>query len=155
MANEPVARKGDEGKAYWLLGGLYEVLVAGEETDGALTLMRITTPAGTASPPHTHPGAEMLYVLAGELVVHIEDEAVTAGPGASFSFPAGTREWFEATTTATVLAGYLPGGIDRFFAEVGVPAPTRDLPPAGEAPPDFGHIIAAAARYGMEIQPPA
>jgi quercetin dioxygenase-like cupin family protein len=155
MARDAIARKGDEGAAYWLLGGLYEVLAADNETDGAYTLMRITTPAGTGSPPHTHPGAEALYVVAGELTVHIEDDTVAAGPGASFYFPAGTREWFEATTTATVLATYLPGGIDRFFAEVGEPALTRGLPPVGEAPPDFERIVATAARYGMDIQPPA
>jgi hypothetical protein len=116
--------------------------------------MRITTPAGTGSPPHTHPGAETLYVLDGELTVHIGDDVIAAGPGASFYFPPGTREWFEASTTATVLATYTPGGIEKFFAEVGERALTRDLPPAGEAPPDFPRIVAVAAQHGMNIQPP-
>ena len=150
-----MARKGDDGAAYWLLGGLYEVLVAGEETGDELTIMRMTTPGGTGSPPHTHPGSEALYVVAGELAVHVGDETVSAGPGASFWFPAGTREWFDAVTTATVVATYLPGGIDKFFAEVGEPALTRGLPPADSAPPDFERILAAAARYGMEIEAPA
>jgi quercetin dioxygenase-like cupin family protein len=154
MADGVVARKSDEGDAYWFLGGLYEVLLAADDTDGAVTVMRMTAPAGTGSPPHTHPGAEALYVLEGDLDVHIGDETVAAGPGSRFYFPAGTREWFEARTRATVLVTYLPGGIDRFFAEVGEPAATRDLPEPSDTPPDFERLVAVAARHGMDIEPP-
>jgi quercetin dioxygenase-like cupin family protein len=151
---EAVARKSDDGSALWLLGGLYEILVSGEESGGQATVMRMTTPAGTGSPPHTHPGDESLYVLEGELEVHIGDEVVTAGPGAAFYFPAGTREWFEATTQATVLATYTPGGIDKFFTEVGEPALSRTIPPASDVPPDFEQIVRVAAQYGMNIEAP-
>lgn len=154
MSTTPVARKGDEGAAYWLLGGLYEVIVSGEETGGAMTVMRMTAPAGTGAPPHTHPGAEALYVLAGEITVHIGDDAVVAGPGSSFFFPAGTREFFEANTDATVLATYLPGGVDKFFAEVGEQALSRTIPPPSDEPPDFERIITVAAAYGMNIEAP-
>ncbi len=116
---DAIGRKDGEGRALWFLGGLYEILIAGEETDGRATVMRMTVPAGTGSPPHSHPGDETLYVLSGEIEVHIGDDVVAAGPGAVFHYPAGTREWFEATTEATVLVTYTPGGIDRFFAEVG------------------------------------
>lgn len=136
------------------MGGLYEVLVAGDETGGSMTVMRMTAPAGTGSPPHTHPGAELLYVLDGELNVHIGDDVVAAQPGAVFHFPAGTLEWFEATTQATVVVTYVPGGIDKFFAEAGEPASTRTLPPPSDEPPDFERIIRVAAQYGMTIAAP-
>lgn len=154
MARETVARKGDEGQAYWLLGGRYEVMVSGAETGGEVTIMRISTPAGTGSPPHTHPGAEALYVLEGELDVHIEGDTISAKAGSQFYFAPGTREWFEAVTDATVLATYMPGGIDAFFAEVGEPALAPGLPPASDTPPDFPRIIAVAAQHGMDIQAP-
>jgi quercetin dioxygenase-like cupin family protein len=153
--SELITRKPDESRALWMLGGLYEVLVAGEETDGALTLMRITAPAGSSSPPHTHPGGETLHVLGGEVDVHIGDDVVRAGPGATFHFPAGTREWFEAVTEATVLVTYTPGGIDRFFAEAGEPAASRSLPPPSDEPPDFERLARIAAQYGMDIEHPA
>ncbi|MDQ1445810.1 MAG: hypothetical protein QOI20_2274 [Acidimicrobiaceae bacterium] len=156
MALETVARKADETPAFWLLGGLYEVVLSGAESGGVATVMRITAPAGGGAPPHTHPGDEALYVVAGELIVHIGDEQVAAGPGASFFFPAGTREWWEAqTTTTTVLATYMPGGVDKFFAEVGELALTRDLPPEGGPPPDIARIVSVAAQYGMDIEAPA
>lgn len=154
MATKAVARKGDEGQALWLLGGLYEILVAGEETGDKVTVMRMTAPAGTGSPPHTHPGEESLYVLDGELNVHIGDEVVAAQPGALFHFPAGTHEWFQATTQATVLVTYTPGGIDRFFSEVGELASSRTLPPPSDEQPDFERIIQVAAQYGMNIEVP-
>jgi len=151
---EVVARKDDESRALWFLGGLYEILVSGDETDGKVTVMRMTAPAGTGSPPHTHPGEESLYVLAGELNVHIDDDVVSAKPGSSFYFPAGTREFFEAVTDATVLVTYTPGGVDKFFAELGEPAGSRTIPPPPDGPPDFEHIVQVAAKYGMDIIAP-
>jgi quercetin dioxygenase-like cupin family protein len=151
---DAIARKDDESRALWFLGGLYEILVSAEETGGKVTVMRMTAPAGTGSPPHTHPGEEALYVLEGELNVHIGDEVVSAKPGSSFYFPAGTREFFEAVTQATVLVTYTPGGVDQFFTEVGEPAGTRTLPPPSNEPPDFERIVRVAADHGMDIALP-
>ena len=151
---DAIARKSDESRALWFLGGLYEVLVAGEETGGKATVMRMTAPAGTGSPPQTHAGDELMYVLDGEVDVHIGDDVVSAGPGATFAFPAGTLEWFEARTQATVLVTYTPGGIDKFFAEVGEPAAARTLPPPSDAPPDFERIVGVAGNYGLTINTP-
>lgn len=151
---DAIARKDDEGRALWMLGGLYEILLSAEETGGKATVMRMTAPAGTGAPPHTHPGEETLYVLDGEVDIHIGDDVVAAAPGAIFHFPAGTKEWFEATSQATVLVTYTPGGIDRFFAEVGEPAASRTLPPSSDEPPDFERIIRVAAEYGMVIEAP-
>ena len=149
-----VARKDDESRALWFLGGLYEILVSSDETDGKVTVMRMSAPAGTGSPPHTHPGEESLYVLSGELNVHIGDDVVAAKPGSTFYFPAGTREFFEAVTDATVLVTYTPGGVDKFFAELAEPAGSRTIPPPPDGPPDFERIVRVAAQHGMDIQPP-
>jgi quercetin dioxygenase-like cupin family protein len=153
MANS-IARKADDSRALWFLGGLYEILVSGDETDGKQTVMRFTAAPGVGSPPHTHPGDETLYVLSGEIEVHIGDEVVTANAGAVFHYPAGTREFFVATTEATILAVYTPGGIDKFFAEVGEPAASRTLPPPSDTAPDFPHLVEVAARFGMNIEGP-
>lgn len=156
MAQTTVARKPGEGTAWWLLGGLYEVKVTGEETGGAMTVMEITVPAGMGPPPHTHDGSEVVYVLEGTVAYHIAGETVEGGPGAVFHLAPGTVEWFEPAGEAVrVLVVYAPGGVDRFFAEVGEPAAARTLPPPPATPPDLPRVAAAAARYGMRIQPPA
>ena len=152
---DAIARTAGESRALWFLGGLYEVLLSGEESGGAATVMRMSAPAGTGSPPHTHPGDESLYVVEGELDVHIGDEVVAAKAGDYFFFPAGTREWFEAKTTpATVLVTYLPGGIDKFFTELAEPAASRELPPPSDEPPDFERLVRVAAEHGMNIEAP-
>ncbi len=156
MAETTVARKPGEGKALWMLGGLYEVRVTSEETGGALTVMEMTMPAGMGPPPHTHPGGETVYVLEGNVSYHIGDETVEGGPGSVFYIAKDTLERFEPTGAGPtrVLVCYTPGGIEKFFEEVGEPAAARELPPAPTEPPDFERIASAAARYGMTIQPP-
>lgn len=156
MAARTVVRKRREGKALWMLGGLYEVKVSGEESGGAVTVMEMTLPPGMGPPPHTHPGVECVCVLEGSLVYDIAGEKFEGGPGTVFSIPAGTVENFEPTgdKPLRVLVVYTPGGIDRFFEEAGEPAPERVIPPAPSGPPDIERLSAIASRYGMEIQPP-
>ncbi|NUR87607.1 MAG: cupin domain-containing protein [Nonomuraea sp.] len=155
MADNVVARKQGEGDAYWLLGGLYEVLASGAETGGAMTVMQMTVPAGMGPPPHTHPGSETVYVLEGTLEYHIGDETVEGGPGSCFHVPAGTWENFEPTSAVRLLVTYLPGGIDEFFAEVGERASARVLPPSEDADAAVQRFLDAAPRYGMQMREPA
>jgi quercetin dioxygenase-like cupin family protein len=154
MADKTVVRNEGEGKAFWMLDSLYEVKVAGDETNGALTVMEMTMPPGMGPPPHTHPGGETVYVLEGRLRYHIGDETVEAGPGSFFYIPEGTWENFEPIDTARVLVIYTPGGIDKFFAEVGEPAQAHELPPPSESPPDIERIVAIGARHGLQMKPP-
>jgi quercetin dioxygenase-like cupin family protein len=155
VAGKTVARKSGESKAFWMLNSLYDVKVAGDETGGALTLMEMTIPKGWGPPPHTHPGAETVYVVEGSVLYHIGDETIEGGPGSAFHVPGGTLEWFEpASEVVRVLIAYTPGGIDQFFAEVGEPAQKRELPPLSQEPPDFERMAAIGAKHGMNIQPP-
>lgn len=155
MAGTVVARKADEGSAIWMLGGLYEVKVSGEETGGALTVMEMTLPAGMGPPPHTHPGGETVRVLEGTIRYHIEGEHIEGGPGSIFFIPAGTLENFEPLTASRILVVYTPGGIDRFFEEAGERAASRVVPEPPSGPPDLERLSVIAAKYGMKIQPPA
>ncbi|WP_084958814.1 cupin domain-containing protein [Thermoactinospora rubra] len=155
MADNVVVRKpGEAGDAYWVLGGLYEVLASGDETGGAMTVMQMTIPEGMGPPPHTHDGGETVYVLEGTVRYHIGDETVEAGPGSFFHIPKGTWENFEPAGTIRVLVVYTPGGLDKFFAEVGERAPARELPPPLETPPDLETMREVGTRYGLEMRLP-
>ena len=155
MGGKVVVRHQGEGDALWVLGGLYEVKVSSNETNDRFTVMEMTIPAGMGPPPHTHPGAEAVYVLDGTLRYHIGDETVEGGPGSFFYIPDGILERFEPEDTVRLLVIYAPGGaIDRFFSEVGEPAQMREVPPPSESPPDFERIIATSERYGMQMQAP-
>jgi quercetin dioxygenase-like cupin family protein len=156
MASESVVRNPGEGKAFWMLGGLYEVKAASDETGGAMTTMEMTLPGGMGPPPHTHPGTESVYVLEGNLRYHIAGETFEGGPGSFFHIPAGVVENFEPVSDCRVLVIYTPGGsIEQFFAEAGEPAERHEVPPAPTEPPDIERLAAIGKKYGMEIRPPA
>jgi len=153
QASDPrlVVRPAGEGDAYWMLGGLYEVLASSAETGGAATVMQMTMPAGMGPPPHRHAGLEILHVAEGTIRHHLGDEVVEAGPGTTFTIPAGTLEFFEPLTTARVIITYLPGGIEAFFAVAGERAERREIPPPPSSPPDVARLSALALQYGLEI----
>jgi quercetin dioxygenase-like cupin family protein len=151
-----VTRGGGESEAFWMLGGLYEVRVSGEETDDAVTVMEMTVPEGAGPPPHVHSGAEVAYVVEGNVRFHSEGGTFEAGPGSVVHFPAGTEETFEPVGgTVRLLLTYTPGGIDRFFKEAGEPAQRREVPPPMEGPPDFERLDAIARKHGLELRMPA
>jgi quercetin dioxygenase-like cupin family protein len=153
MADSVVRTRG-QGRAFWMLGGLYEVRVSSDESGGAVTTMEMLLPPGAGPPPHTHPGAETVYVLEGTITYHIGDEDFEGTPGSIFHIPAGTMECFEPTgdTNVRLLVSYMPGGIEQFFAEAGEEAPRMELPPPMTEPPDIATIAAIGAKYGMNIQ---
>ena len=155
MPDQTVVRQPDEGEAYWMLGGLYEVEVSSDETDGAMTIMHMTLSAGMGPPPHTHPGAETVYVIDGKLAYHIGDETYEGAPGSCFHIPGGIVENFEPLEQSRIVVIYTPGGIERFFAEAGEPAERRELPPPPEGPPDIDRLVQIGEKYGMSIRPPA
>jgi len=156
MADKTVVRKHGEGRALWLLGGLYEVKAAGNETGDAVTIMEMTIPPGMGPPPHTHPGGEAVYVLEGSCYYNIDGVKHEGGPGTLFYIPKDTVENFEPAgdKPLRVLVVYTPGGIDRFFEEAGEPAAERTIPPAPEGPPDVERLSSIGARYGMQIPAP-
>ncbi|MFI9236992.1 cupin domain-containing protein [Streptomyces sp. NPDC053079] len=153
MAKNAHVRHSGDGKAFWMLNGLYEVKASSDETNGAMTVMEMTIPEGSGPPPHTHPGTESVYVIEGTLRYHIGDETVEGGPGSFFHIPEGTLERFEPTSTVRLLVTYTPGDVDKFFAEAGEPAQRRELPPRSEAPPDVDRLIEIGKRHGIEMQP--
>ena len=148
------AGKKGEGKALWFLGGLYEIRLSSDDTGGATTIVEFTLPPGAGPPPHIHDQDEIAYVVEGKVRFHVNDDAIEAGPGAVFYMPRGTLEWWEPITDSRVLAVYSPGGIDKFFAEVGEPAPRREVPPPLTSPPDLAALAAVAAKYGLELKAP-
>ena len=150
-----VVREQGEGNATWMLGGRYEVKVAGDDTDGAVTVMVMGLAAGMGPPPHSHTGGESVYVLEGRINYNIGGETIEGGPGSFFHIPAGTVENFEPTEETRLLVTYTPGGIDKFFAEAGDPAEGPGLPPPPEGAPDVERIASIGAKYGVDIQAPA
>ncbi len=154
---ESLVRKQGESESVWFMGCVFDIRVTGQETNGKQTVVELTVgPRRLAAPPHTHNEEETVYVLDGTLRFHLGERTVDVGPGSVLYHPKGTWEWFENTTDkpARALIVYSPGGLDKFFKEVGEPAKKKELPPAPKGPPDLDRIAAAGAKYGLQIKPP-
>jgi len=154
MSDKPVVRRSGEGDAFWFLGGLYEVLLSADDTNGESTVMRFTIPVGMGPPMHSHDQDESVYLVDGTATYHINGEMLDVGPGAMIHLPAGTTETWAPKTTTTVVITYRPGGIDKFFAQEGERATKREVPPAPTSPPDIARLTQEGAKFGLHIQGP-
>lgn len=149
--------KAGEGKAYWVVGDLYTVMAAGEDTGGAYALIHAEVPPGGGPPPHVHRREdEAFYVLDGSLAFQADGHDITASVGAWVTLPKGSLHTFRNTGTgaARMLIVASPSGLERFFAEVGQEVTDRTATPPPVTPADIERLLAVAPRYGIEIEPP-
>lgn len=153
--SETVVLGETDGELLWFGGGLLTLKVTSEQSGGALFLLEDIAQRGKTTPLHLHPDEdETFYVLEGELLVHIDGEEHTAGPGAVAFIPRGTPHAFLVTSEqARWLAFVTPGiSIEAFMRDAGDPAPRRVAPPPEI---DIARIKAAGERTGaMEVLGP-
>lgn len=147
-----------EGEAVWAVGDTYTFKGVSENTGGALALVEASIPPQSGPPPHLHHREdEAYYVLEGEIEVLDGDRTFVARSGSFVFIPRETVHRFKniGTQTAKMLALAIPAGLEKFLREVGQPAQEgQTAPPLG--PEEAERTLAAAPRYGMEVQlPPA
>lgn len=143
-----------EGEALWTLNTFTRVLAESGSTGGALGAWEWHGTAAGNPPLHAHANEdEAFYLLEGEVAFLVGDDSFRASPGDFVFAPRGLPHRFSVRShQARMIVLAVPGGFERFFAEVGRPAERRGLPPAEE--PDPEEIARAAAPYGVEILGP-
>lgn len=151
-----------EGESYLSLASRVTIKVPSEATGGAFAVMEHVVPPGGGPPPHTHRETELIYIVDGTFSVTVGADEETVGAGSLLHVPPGT---VHTTRNVGDRAGrqlnvYLPGGGEGFFREVGTrvdagePMPNLDRP-GSLAGVDMARVLELAARYGMEVVPPA
>ena len=124
----------------------------GEATDGHFMLMEaVSMPPGLASPLHVHRKEdEAFYVLEGTIAFLCGCAWRVAGPGTWVYGPRDIPHGFRVIGDgpARMLLQCAPAGFEKFVRELSVPV---DTPPA---PPEMELLMAAAAKYGLEILGP-
>ena len=149
----PIVLAPDEGRATWVGGFLHTVKVDAEQTGGAFSLVEAVVPAGGGPPPHRHTGeAEAFVVLEGAFEFFCDGRTFTAGPGAFVYLPTGTVHTWRSLGPADgrVLVVIAPGGFERYFDDVGVPAVAGEpAPPFTEA--DAARMLATGPAYGLSF----
>jgi quercetin dioxygenase-like cupin family protein len=145
-------------RAVWSLGALIRVRAGGDATGGALAVLEHQGERGYSSPLHRHnTDEETFLMLEGELLVQVDGQSYTAGPGTAAVLPRKLPHAFLVTSPRAVfLTIHAPAGFDGFALAAGTPADPAGTVPTGP-PPDPMALAVLASRYGIEIlgPPPA
>jgi quercetin dioxygenase-like cupin family protein len=121
----PIIRQADEGEQWWFAGGgVFTWKATSAETGGAFIMFEDRIAHGKTTPLHLHPNEdETIFVLEGELLVHVEGEEHRVGERGLFVAPRGLPHAFMVTSeTAHILALQTPGTGEPFYREAGEPA---------------------------------
>jgi quercetin dioxygenase-like cupin family protein len=151
----PIVRVEGEGEKLWFYGGgVHTWLATNAETGGSFLLFDDVMSRGKTTPLHSHPEVdETLYMLEGEILVHIDGREQRLGTGGVALFPRGVPHAFLVTSErARILCLETPGSSEAFYRGASEP-----LTPSLEAsaPVDFDRVRASAARNGgIEILGP-
>jgi quercetin dioxygenase-like cupin family protein len=141
------------GPRRWFYGGgVHTWLATAEETAGAFLLFEDAMGEGKRTPLHTHPdAAETMYVLQGEILMHLDGVEQRIPAGGLALAPRGLPHAFLVTADDTrVLCLQTPGCCQAFYFGASEP-----LGPDTDRAVDFDRIRAsAAANGGIEILGP-
>jgi quercetin dioxygenase-like cupin family protein len=141
----PVVRADGEGERLWFYGGgMHTWKVTSAETVGAFILFEDIMTKGKTTPLHMHPEVdETLYMLEGEILLHLDGHEQRVGPLGVAMAPRGVPHAFLVVSeTARMLFVEVPGSSEAFYR--GASEPTTTTP----GPVDFGRVAASAERYG-------
>ncbi|MDQ3771815.1 MAG: quercetin 2,3-dioxygenase, partial [Actinomycetota bacterium] len=144
----PIVRAEGEGERLWFYGGgVFTIKATSAETGGSLFMFEDTMVRGKTTPLHLHPEEEeAVYVIEGELLVHVEGQEYPVSTGGLFVVPRGVPHAFLVTSKiARVLAILTPGKAEAFYRGASEPA-TSDTDPSG--PVDFDRLRRSAEHNG-------
>ena len=136
--------------AYWQVGILWAMLATGDQTAGQFSLMEEWCPKNSGPPPHYHDQDEAFYVIEGDITFMSNGQQLQVSNGGFIAIPSGSIHSFRVdSNTAHILNFYSPAG----FEQMGVPAPTRTIPPADfkEPPVDMTKMMELFQKYGMHV----
>ncbi|WBB67573.1 cupin domain-containing protein [Micromonospora sp. WMMD812] len=115
-----------------IAGGIYTILVTGEQTAGRYCLIDMRVPPGGGPPPHRHDFEEMFTLLDGAVEFTFRGESTTVRAGETINIPANAPHFFRNSSDqpARMLCMCTPAGQDEYFGRVGdaVDGPTASPP---------------------------
>ena len=152
---EAIIRGEGEGERLWFYGGgVFTIKATAAETDGSLFMFEDVMAQNKVTPLHLHPDEEeAIYVIEGELVVHVDGTNHHVETGGLCVAPRGVPHALLVTSpTARVLVTLAPGRAEAFYRGASEPA-TADTDASG--PVDFDRLQLSAERNGgIEILGP-
>ena len=151
----------DEGRHLHVLDNLGSVKTKADGSQ-AMAVIEFTALRGFGPPAHLHEDEdEFLYVLEGEVNVHIDDEVRSTTAGTFVWLPRNVPHTFQVVSeTARMLSatagslGPMPS-FDAMMVELGNEVSQPTMPDPMDIDP--GHVAAVSARHGVKVigPPPA
>jgi len=138
------------GKQFHALGDQVTVLLSGEQTGGAFTMVEVVTPPGGGPPPHWHTREdEWFLVLEGRIELWQDGVWSEAPTGSAIFLPRGSRHTFRnpGDTPLRMIVHTAPAGFEVFFEELAAVCNA----PGG---PDFARVAEVAGGHGIFFVPP-
>jgi quercetin dioxygenase-like cupin family protein len=138
-------RQAGEGERRWFAGGgIFTMKATPEQTNGSLCLFEDELVKGKVTPLHQHPTfEETIYMLEGEILVHVDGEEHRVGERGVVVFPRGVPHAFMCISeTARILAIQTPA-LFSFYLDA---SEAITSPEDADRPPDFDRLRAAAER---------
>ncbi|MDB5335933.1 MAG: qdoI [Planctomycetaceae bacterium] len=154
---QPVVTQPGVGRTIGVVGDIYRFLATGEQTAGKYAMWEAIVPPGGGPPPHRHSREEeAFYILEGEISFRVGDQQFVASAGTFANMPIGSLHSFrnDSGKLARMIITVAPAGLEEMFFEVGQPVDPGATSAPVPTPVDFEKLLAAAPRYGVEIQVP-
>jgi len=147
-----------DGDNLSVAGGIYRILVSGEQTNGEYAVIEMSVPAGGGPGPHAHANfQESFYVIEGEVEVKTEQQTFTAKRGAFVNIPLGGMvHCFKNKTgnLAKLLCTVVPAGLEEMFLEIGKPVNAGEfIPPQPMDEETMKKFVAIAEKHGQKLFP--
>jgi quercetin dioxygenase-like cupin family protein len=148
-----IVRDREDGERRWFYGGGEHTWKAtAEETGGAFLLFEDRMTEGKVTPLHRHPESdESMFVLEGEILMHIDGNEHRVGPGGLAVAPRGVAHAFMVTSPEVrLLCLHTPGCCQAFYWDASEPVVGR-----GGGTVDMNRVRASAEKNGgIEILGP-
>lgn len=146
---EPIVRTAEDGELRWFAGGgVHRWLATAEQTDAGYLMFENRLERGKVTPLHLHPEVdETMYLLEGEILLHLDGVEHRVGPGGMAMVPRGLPHAFMVTSeTAKALCLVTPGVGQEFF--LGASEPYVE---GADHKVDFGKIQQLARETGSTV----
>jgi quercetin dioxygenase-like cupin family protein len=124
------------------------VKIDAEHTAGAYELFEVEAPRGPATPLHRTGWGKAYHVLAGRMMVQVDQEAIEMAPGDSIAIPPSALHTFAVMShSVRFLVFSLSAGMGRFHADLDATVP-RGVP-LGEA---MGPLREVLGRHDVVVE---
>jgi|GEM_PF-783901 len=152
MSAPYLAQAADHEQLQWLGGGIIQILLDANKTDGQLMMQRSAAAAGAASPVHVHSNEdEIVVLLRGSGIFWVGERRWELSEGGVAFLPRNIPHAYLFTGPADMLAICMPPGMEKFHRAAGWDL-SRPVPDGWEITP--ASLAAAAAATGQRILGP-